>query len=60
MKDITFHVPDDTVVMHLVLIRSTYNEAHDCIEVGVNGAFYDLRYGKTDFSPGDYEKPHMI
>ncbi len=50
MKQITFNVPDDTIVMHCMVIRHTENKSGG-MDAGINAEFYDLRTGQTEFTP---------
>lgn len=50
MKQITFNVPDDTIVLHCMVIRHTKNE-DGTYGADFDAEFYDLRNGQTEFTP---------
>ena len=45
MKQITFNVPDSTIVMHCIVITQETNTTN------INAEFYDIRDGATEFTP---------
>ena len=45
MKQITFNVPDSAIMMHCIVITNERNTTN------INAEFYDLRDGKTEFTP---------
>lgn len=50
MKKVTFNVPDNTEVMHVICV-SHYPMANGQYGANLNAQFYDLRGGKTEFTP---------
>ena len=45
MKQITFNVPDSTIVIHCIVITNETDATN------INAEFYDLRGGETEFTP---------
>lgn len=50
MKQITFNVPDDTIIMHCMVIRHKKTE-NGRMDADIGAEFYDLRSGQTEFTP---------
>lgn len=50
MKDIIFHVPDNTAAVNLLILQ----DFGQPVGWTLNTALYDLRGGKTEFTP-DYQ-----
>lgn len=50
MKKVTFNVPDNTEVMHVVCVNP-YVMENGKTGANLNAQFYDLRGGQTEFTP---------
>lgn len=50
MKKITFNVPDETEIMHVICVNPR-SEANGKSWTNLNAQFYDLRTGQTEFTP---------
>lgn len=50
MKKVTFNVPDNTEVMH-VICMGWYPMENGRTQTNLNAQFYDLRSGQTEFTP---------
>lgn len=50
MKKVTFNVPDNIEVMHVICV-SRYPMGNRQTGANLNAQFYDLRNGQTEFTP---------
>lgn len=50
MKKVTFNVPDNIEVMHVICV-SRYQMENGQTGANLNAQFYDLRGGQTEFTP---------
>lgn len=50
MKKVTFNVPDNIEVMHVICV-SQYPMENGKTGANLNAQFYDLRGGQTEFAP---------
>ena len=50
MKKVTFNVPDNIEVMHVICV-SRYPMENGKTGANLNAQFYDLREGRTEFTP---------
>lgn len=49
MKKITFNVPDNTIIMHCLVVSDAEVDGKNV--TNLNAEFYDLRTGQTEFTP---------